>query len=124
MITWSQAVRFVVSLLAAYFFIDAGGEMSDIRSVAGTTIDEAFYQAFGTLSYGLAALSVVIGLPAIPRIGGTKSSDSPAPIADVPEAPDDADSAPIADVPEAPDDADSRPSGTGYGLYDEPDETR
>ena len=31
----------------------------------GTTA-EAFYQAFGTLSYGLAILTIVIGLPANP----------------------------------------------------------
>jgi len=80
----SQIIRLVVSVLAAYFFIDAGGDMSGIRSVSGDSINEAFYQAFGTLSYGLAALSIVIGLPSNPRIGSTKPSQSPAP--EVPEA--------------------------------------
>lgn len=92
----SQLIRLLISLAAAFFFYQAGQDMSDIKSVSGDSINEAFYQAMGTLSYGLAALSVVIGCPVFPRV--EQSQASPMPGADGPTEKDDPSSS-ISEMP-------------------------
>ena len=61
--TGAQFVRLAAAAVAAILFVFAGNEMRDIKSVSGDSIAKAFYQAVGLFSYGMAALSVAIGLP-------------------------------------------------------------
>ncbi len=56
-------LRFTFGLIAAALFAVAGAEMRGIESVAGDTINEAFYQAVGLLCWGLAVASVAVTLP-------------------------------------------------------------
>lgn len=56
-------LRFTLGLIAAAFLVVAGVEMRGIESVAGDTINEAFYQAVGLLSWGLAVASIAVTLP-------------------------------------------------------------
>jgi hypothetical protein len=56
-------VRTVASVVAAILFIYAGTELRGLESVAGNTVAEAFYQKMGFFAYGMAALSLAVGLP-------------------------------------------------------------
>jgi len=71
-------VRFVLSLVGAGVFVVAGRHMLALESVSGNSVAEEFYNAMGLFAYGMAALSVVIGLPVIPGSAGgaTDSSDA------------------------------------------------
>lgn len=59
----SQVVRFVVATIAAIAFAAAGAQMTGLESAAGNTVAEAFDNAMGIFSYGMAALSIAVGLP-------------------------------------------------------------
>ena len=56
-------VRIGAGIAAAAAFFYAGQQMN-IQSVAGDTINEAFYQAMGIFSYGMSALSIAVVAPA------------------------------------------------------------
>ena len=56
-------MRLFMGIVAAILFALAGYLMVTIESEAGNTVAEAFYNAVGVLSFGLAALSVAVALP-------------------------------------------------------------
>jgi hypothetical protein len=58
----SQLARLAAGIVAAVLFVIAAQSM-DIHSQAGTSIDEAFYQAMGMFSYAMAALSITVAWP-------------------------------------------------------------
>jgi hypothetical protein len=60
---FSRLARVIVGCLAAWLFWNAGDAMTQIHSISGDSTAEAFYQAMGLFSHGMAALSVVIGAP-------------------------------------------------------------
>ena len=55
----------VLFITAGYKISAAGDEMSYIRSIGGSTIDEAFYQEFGEMSKGIGLFVYGIGFTAI-----------------------------------------------------------
>lgn len=58
-----QVIRLIACVIAAALFGLAGLQMTSIQSQAGNTINEAFYQGVGVLSYGLAVLSLALAFP-------------------------------------------------------------
>jgi hypothetical protein len=76
--TASQLARLAAGIAAAVLFVLAAQSM-DIHSQAGTTIDEAFYQAMGIFSYAMAALSIALALPVNPVRGDTTSGQATGP---------------------------------------------
>jgi hypothetical protein len=58
-------------VITAIVFVVAGIQMLGIRSVAGDTINEAFYNAVGVLSFGLAGLALLI------TAGGDEARNDP-----------------------------------------------
>lgn len=56
-------MRLGLGLGAAALFAFAGYQMIVLESEAGNTVAEAFYNAVGWLSLGLAVLSVAVGIP-------------------------------------------------------------
>lgn len=53
--------RPVVALLTAAIFVFAGYSMLQIRSISGDSVAEAFYQAYGIFSFGLAGIALLLG---------------------------------------------------------------
>lgn len=64
-------LRLILGILAALILLIAGVMMTGIQSVAGNTIDEAFYNAMGWGSIGLGAFALLVAIP------GTHPSDYP-----------------------------------------------
>ena len=62
--------RWIFGVITAIVFVVAGIQMLGIRSVAGDTINEAFYNAVGVLALGLAGLALLIAAS-----GGEARSD-------------------------------------------------
>jgi NADH pyrophosphatase NudC (nudix superfamily) len=83
-----QLVRLVVALGAALMFVLAGSQMTSLKSEAGNSVAEAFDNAMGVFSYGMAALALALGIPAT-TVGKT-SSNVTGPVAAMP-----ADTAPL-----------------------------
>lgn len=54
--------RLVVAAVAALVFAYAGWDLVTMRSVAGDSLAEHFYHAVGVMVWGLAVLSIAIGL--------------------------------------------------------------
>ena len=54
-------LRAIVALTTGGIFVFAGLTMLSIRSVSGDSVAEAFYQAFGIFTFGLAGLSLLVG---------------------------------------------------------------
>jgi len=53
-------------IITALVLVVAGVQMLGIRSIAGDTVAEAFYNAFGILAFGLAGIALMIGsIPAV-----------------------------------------------------------
>lgn len=48
--------------IAFLMFVVAGFKMTGIESISGDSINEAFYQAFGVFSFGLAFVTLAYGL--------------------------------------------------------------
>jgi hypothetical protein len=57
-----RILRFVVACVAAVVFYSAGQDMREITSVSGDSIAEAFYHALGLFSWGMAVLSLALGI--------------------------------------------------------------
>jgi hypothetical protein len=57
-----DTVRILVAGVAAAILGYAGLEMVTMRSVSGESLAEAFYHAVGFMSWGLAVLSMAVGL--------------------------------------------------------------
>lgn len=57
-----DVIRLTMALVAAGLFAYAGVQMVGLRSVGGESVAEYFYQAVGWMSFGLAALSIAVGL--------------------------------------------------------------
>lgn len=55
-------IRLLFGIVAAIILAYAGYLMADMRSVSGDTLAEAFYHAVGFIAWGLAVLSVAVGL--------------------------------------------------------------
>jgi len=55
-------LRFLGAVIAAVVFYSAGQEMRDITSISGDSIAEAFYHAVGLFSWGMAILSLALGI--------------------------------------------------------------
>ena len=60
----AQAFRLIAGIAAAIAFVVAGAEMTSLESEAGNTVAEAFDNAMGVFSYGMAALSIALAMPA------------------------------------------------------------
>ena len=56
-------IRAVLCIIVAIFFFFARMQMTGDKSFAGDSIAEAFYQAMGMVSYGLALLSLAFAVP-------------------------------------------------------------
>ena len=56
-------IRAVLCVIAAFVFFSASGQMSNIHSIAGDSIAEAFYQAMGTFSAGAGWLCLALAIP-------------------------------------------------------------
>lgn len=72
-----MSFRGVLSGVAALLFAIAGFQMIGLRSVAGDTVAEAFYNSFGVFSLGMSALSVAVGAAMPRREDGAPPSTSP-----------------------------------------------
>jgi cytosine/uracil/thiamine/allantoin permease len=60
--TGLRILRFLVACVAAVVFVSAGQEMRGITSVSGDSIAEAFYHSVGLFCYGMAILSLSLGI--------------------------------------------------------------
>ncbi len=69
--------RLVVAIVAAGIFVVAGNELRGLESVSGNSVAEAFYNKMGIFSYGMAGLSLLIGLPGA---GTVMVESDPAPL--------------------------------------------
>lgn len=56
-------VRATLIILTAVAFAFAGLEMISLRSQSGTSVAEAFDNAMGIFSFGMAGLTLIVGLP-------------------------------------------------------------
>ena len=56
------AVRLVVGVIAAITFQQAGLGMRELESISGDSVAEAFYHEVGLFSYGMAVLSLLLGV--------------------------------------------------------------
>ena len=66
-VAFGDFIRVVMTLAAIGLFVAAGLKMLDIQSQGSiegnVSINEVFYQAMGFFSFGMAALSALVGLP-------------------------------------------------------------
>jgi hypothetical protein len=72
-------LRVIMGVVAAALFAVAGVQMLSLHSQAGNTVAEAFYNAVGLLSLGLAALSVAVAMPQTTATAGPPRVESSLP---------------------------------------------
>ena len=53
------AIGAILGVVAAVVFVVAGAAMVGLRSQAGNTVAEAFYQAMGVFSFGMAGMALL-----------------------------------------------------------------
>jgi len=56
-------LRLVAGIVGAIIFSYAGYHMWIIHSISGDSVAEEFYHQVGVFCYGMAALSVLLGIP-------------------------------------------------------------
>jgi hypothetical protein len=80
-----RILRFVAACVAAAVFFVAGVQMREITSVSGDSIDEAFYHALGLFSWGMAVLSLTLGITtgAVSIVGPPTETTNAVPHSDV-----------------------------------------
>lgn len=69
-----QGLRFLAGMFGALLFGAAGTDMQQLRSIGGDSVAEYFYQAMGVFSWGMAALSVAVGIAPWPTESAGKAA--------------------------------------------------